>query len=241
MPRLVLLPILVLLLAAPAAAQARAPRAVVAACDRTHQSAVFEGRMATVAHADRMQMRFTLQVSTPDAPDWSRLSVPGFSSWVTSDPGRSRYVYSKRVEALLAPAGYRVKMRFRWLDGSGAVIKSARATSRACRQPDPRADLRVVGVSAVRGEERGTRRYDVVVRNAGRDDAPASSVALELAGGTTLVGAVPPMAPGTREDVFLTGPRCARGDTLAVTADADDAVDERDEAGNTVMLPCPSV
>jgi hypothetical protein len=243
MKRLALLPILLGLVVAPVAyggaTEARAPRAVVAGCDRVDQTAAFEGKMDTIPDADRMQMRFVLQVSTPDEPRWSRVSVPGFSAWVTSEQERSRYVYTKRVESLLAPASYRVKLRFRWLDADGEVLKSARATSRACRQPDPRADLRVVDLLALRLKA-GSRRYDVVVRNSGRADAPASEVRLELADGTVLLGRVPPIAPGDREDVFLSGPACAPGDELTATADADDEVDERDEDGNTVTFRCPS-
>jgi hypothetical protein len=219
--------------------QARAPRAFVESCDKSEQAAAFEGRMDAVEGADRMQMRFTLQVSSSDEPRWTRVSVPGFSAWVTSEPGRSRYVYTKRVESLLAPAAYRVKLRFRWLDADGAVLKNARATSRSCRQPDPRPDLRVIDVSAVRVRPAG-RRYDVVVRNSGREDAPASAVELELENGTVLSGQVPPIAPGDREDVFLSGPACAPGDELTAIADADDEVDERDEDGNAVTFRCPS-
>jgi hypothetical protein len=222
------------------AAQAKArPQALVAACDRIHQAAVFEGHMDAVSGADRMQMRFRLQVSTPDAPVWENVTVPGFTAWVTSDPGRTRYVYDKRVESLLAPASYRVRMRFRWLDAQGVVLQTSHDVSLTCRQPDPRADLRVIGLSAAPGVDASERRYAVAIRNAGRTAAPASTVRLELPDGRALTASVPPIAAAGREDVFLSGPPCRQGDLLIVTADADDAVDERDEA-NVLMLPCPS-
>jgi hypothetical protein len=220
----------------PAATAAAKPRAVVASCDRTHRTAVFEGRMDTLPAATRMQMRFRLLVSTPDEPEWSRVSVPGFSSWVSSDPGRTRYVYTKRVEALLAPAAYRVSLRFRWLDADGKVLRTARALSRSCRQPDPRADLRVVDLSLAPGPE---QRYDITVRNAGRGDAAATVLRVQLPGGAVLFADVPPIAPGGRENVFLSGPGCRPGAPVTVTADVADAVDERDEA-NSFSLPCPS-
>jgi hypothetical protein len=234
MKRLVLI-VSVLAGLVPAATASAKPRAVVSACDRTHRTAAFEGRMDTLGGAARMQMRFRLQVSTPDAPSWSRVSVPGFSAWVTSDPGRSRYVYTKRVESLLAPAAYRVVLKFRWLDSSGAVLRTAHATSRSCRQPDPRADLRVVSLALAPGPR---QRYDITLRNAGRSDAAASVVRLTLPDGTTRSADVPPIAPGGRENVFVSGPACRPGSTVTVTADATDAVDERDEA-NAFRLPCP--
>jgi hypothetical protein len=215
------------------------PHGTVTLCDRVHQSAVFEGRMDTFPRTGRMQMRFRLQISTPAAPAWTRLAVPGFSSWVTSDPGRTRYVYSKRVEALLAPAAYRVLMRFRWLDAQGATLRTAKAISKPCRQPDPRPDLRVTGLGLAPAANGSGRRYDVTVRNTGRSGAAASTLHLVLADGSTLAADVPPIAPGGREDVFLSGPACRPGDVLTATADVADAVDERDEA-NTFSLPCPS-
>jgi hypothetical protein len=233
----VILPLLAgLVLAAPAAA--KPPRATVTSCDRTHRTAVFEGRMDTVKRAVRMQMRFRLQVATPDEPDWSGLSVPGFSSWVSSDPGKTRYVYTKRVEALFAPASYRVSTRFRWLDAQGETIRTTRVLSKPCRQPDPRADLRVVGVSLAPADASGDR-YDITVRNAGRTDAAASIVQVRLPDGTAVTADVPPISRGDRDDVFVSGPACRPGSMLTVTADAGDAVDERDE-DNAFSLPCPS-
>jgi hypothetical protein len=238
MKRLALLaPVLAGLVLVPSAVAK--PRAAVTTCDRVHQAAVFEGRMDTLPRADRMQMRFRLQVSTPEEPDWTRLAVPGFSAWVTSDPGRTRYVYTKRVEALFAPASYRVVTRFRWLDADGAVLKTVRVISKSCRQPDPRADLRVLDLTLAPGAGESSHRYDIGVRNLGRTDAGASTVQLELADGTVLSADVPPIAPGDREDVFVTGPACRPGDALTVIADAGDGVDERDE-DNAVSLPCPS-
>jgi hypothetical protein len=186
-----------------------------------------------------MQMRFRLQISTPEAPAWTSLSLPGFAAWQTSDPGRKRYVYDKRVEALLAPAAYRVRMQFRWLDAHGAVLQTARDVSAPCRQPDPRPDLRVTGLTTAPGANASERRYAVSVRNAGRTAAPASTVRLDLPDGSALIASVPPIAPAGSEDVFLTGPACRHGELLTATADADDAVDERDEA-NALTLPCPS-
>jgi hypothetical protein len=229
---------------APAGAGAAAvaktpPHGTVTVCDRVHKSAVFEGRMDTTPRTDRMQMRFRLQVWTPDAPAWTRLAVPGFSAWVTSDPGRTRYVYSKRVESLLAPAAYRVITRFRWLDARGATLRTAQTISKPCRQPDPRPDLRVSGLALAPAADGSGRRYDVTVRNAGRSDAAASTLHLVLADGSTLPADVPPIAPGGREDVFVSGPACRSGEMLTAIADVADAVDERDEA-NAFSFPCPS-
>src|SRR5687767_6408803 len=111
-----LVALLLLALAAPAAGAAAVPRsaakAVLDACERStdelDRAAVFEGQMRTIAGASRMQMRFTLQARTPEETRWSAVAAPGFGTWVGSAAGTSRYVYTKRVENLLAPASYRV-------------------------------------------------------------------------------------------------------------------------------------
>jgi CARDB len=234
--RSALIALLALAVLAPGAADASPrpkQRVLVTTCDRLGQAAVFEGRMDAIPGAVRMQLRFRLEVSTPDVPEWTRVAVPGFSSVLTSNPNRTRFVYAKRVEALLAPAAYRVQVRFRWLDANGGVLRTTYLRSRPCRLPDPRADLKPVGLTL--GAD---ARYDVAVRNAGRGAAAASTVTLVFPGGTTVSAPVPPMAAGVREDVFVNGPACAPGQSVAVTADSGDAVDESDE-DNLVMLPCP--
>ena len=134
--RATLIALLCLLVASPAEGAADAPRsaskALLSACERgtdqLDRAAVFEGRMRTIAGASRMQMRFTLQARTPDTVRWSAVTAPGFGSWVSSAAGTSRYVYTKRVESLLAPAAYRVLLRFRWT-GPGGPSPSSRTVS----------------------------------------------------------------------------------------------------------------
>lgn len=234
----VLTALAVLALAAPA--QAKAPRALLLSCDPAHHAAVFEGQMDAVPAASRMQMRFRLQVSSPEQPPWSSVKAPGFTGWVTSDPGRARYVYTKRVMELPGPATYRVQVRFRWLDAAGAVVRAMRATSRTCTIPDPRADLRVTALQVRLGAEAETNRYAVTVRNAGRRAADASDLTLALPGRAPVTGLIGGLAPGGKEVLVLTGPACRPGETITVTADAEDAIDEADEA-NDRSFTCPAL
>jgi hypothetical protein len=192
--------------------------------------------MDTVAGAERMAMSFTLQVRPRGRRHWHRVRLPGFRDWHTSDPGRDRYVYTKRVEELVGPARYRVAVRFRWLDADGAIVRSASDASRACRIPDPRPDLGVAAVTV----RPGRTHYAVTVRNAGRSVAGASWVQLDLGdGGPPLTVSVGELAPHDVQTVVLAGRACAPGATLTATADATDAVDERDEADNALATVCP--
>ena len=141
-----------------------------------------------------MQMRFTLQTRLTADDRWTAVEAPGFGVWTTSASGTSRYVYTKRVENLLAPGAYRVAIRFRWLAASGKTLNSVRAFSPSCRQPDPRANLLVRGISVEPTADPARRLYVVLVRNNGRAAADTSSLALTIGGEPQPVAVVPPLA-----------------------------------------------
>ena len=138
-------------------------------------------RCASLAGASRMQMRFTLQARTPDTTRWSAVAAPGFGSWVSSASGTSRYVYTKRVEGLLAPAYYRVLLRFRWLDGAGRVIASHPPRTRAaCRQPDPRPNLVVSSLGVRPTAKPGRAATSRSCATPGRSAAEATALRVAL-------------------------------------------------------------
>src|SRR3954452_13793119 len=88
-------------LAAPASA---APaKVVLTACVPKERAAEFEARMGKVAGAGRLKMRFTLQVRKQGQRAYHRVAAPGFRSWSTAGPGKTSWVFSRRVEALLGP------------------------------------------------------------------------------------------------------------------------------------------
>ena len=241
--RILVLAILLAVFAAPAAQARPSARALLAGCERSldeaDRAAVFQGQMRSVPGASRMQMRFTLQARTPERDRWAALDAPGFGTWLSSAPGTSRYVYTKRVENLLAPASYRVSLRFRWLDAGGAVVVRARDFSRACRQPDPRADLVVSSVGVQPAADPARRRYVAFVRNTGRTAAEPSSLALTVDGVLLPAATVLALEPGEGALVSVEGPACRAGAPLVAVADADESVDESDEADNRLTRSCP--
>ncbi len=244
--RAVILALLALALAAPAASAAVprwAAKAVLSDCERAASgsdgAAVFEGQMRTVRGAARMQMRFTLQVRTPDSSRWSAVNAPGFGTWLRSAAGTARYVYTKRVEGLLAPASYRVQLRYRWLSAEGRTLGTARRSSRACRQPDPRPNL-VVSALAVRpAAKSGRYRYVAFVRNTGRSAADENALRLAFGDAELPLAPVLALEPGEGVEVTVEGPACEAGEPVDADADADDAIDERDEADNRFTRLCP--
>jgi len=244
-----ILALLCLALAAPAAAPAAVPRsaakAVLAGCERGQdeldRAAVFDGQMRTLPGASRLRMRFTLQVSTPDSPRWSAVAAPGFGTWVSSSPGTARYVYTKRVENLLAPASYRVLVRFRWMTPEGRILARAKDYSKGCRQPDPRPDLVVSSLSIQPGPRAGRSRYLAFVRNRGRSKATASTLRVAFDGTALPLAPVAALAPGEGVVVTVEGPACTEGAPVDLDADAAEAVDESDEDNRfTRLCPPPS-
>jgi CARDB protein len=244
MRRLVITAALLVSALAPAAASA-APvgnaRLVscVSALDPADRAATFEGRMRTVRGTVRMQMRFTLQTRGKDQIHWHALAAPGFGRWLSSDPGIGRYVYTKRVVALEAPASYRTVVRFRWLGRAGRRVASDRSTSPTCHQADYRPNLRPLGIDERPGADSEHARYVVPVTNRGKTVAAPFDVVVTVDGATLTPAQSPELAPGERALVEVQGPPCTAGSMLTVDVDPTGAVDERDEEDNRISVPCP--
>ena len=232
MRRIALTIVLFAALAAPAQA---APNAGVAltACVPRERAAEFEARMSAVAGAKRMRMSFTLQVRKQGKVTFKRVAAPGFGDWTTADPGTRRYVFTRRVEALIGPASYRALVRFRWLDARGKTVASTRAYSRACRQPDHRPNLTVKALSL-----EGARNYVALVANNGRTASGPFDLQVTLPDRVLGPVTVENLDPGAQQLVRFHGPRCKAGTTVTAVADPLDAIDERSELDNSFTLTC---
>lgn len=243
--RALLLPLLALLLLAPSAhATGRTTLAArVTDCttgaDDAERAAAFTGSMSA-AGAKRMQMRFTLMQRLGPGPKgtFKKVAVPEWGSWEKADPGRSAFVFTKRIEALTAPAAYRVAIAFRWLDARNHAIRTTTRTSATCEVADPRPDLVLGGVDAV-ATSAGRAAYTVAVGNDGHSDAVPFAVTVTVGGVTSDPVILGPLTAGDRASGAVAAPRCAPGSTITVTLDAANSVDESDEADDVVQRPCP--
>jgi uncharacterized repeat protein (TIGR01451 family) len=178
-----------------------------------------------------------------------RTDVPGLGEWMEPDDptlgsrGADVYKYRQAVGRLVVGYAYRFKVGFRWLDEERKIVREATATTRRCRQPDLRPDLALALVRAKPSQRLpGLVRYVVRVRNDGRTAAKGVVVAATLPGDeqgrTARVGR---LAAGEEADVAFTGPGCEAGEPQPPSFHADpaNAVDEVDEADNTLVLVCP--
>jgi hypothetical protein len=231
----------VLLPAAASAAPVGSARLLTcdSALDPADRIATFEGRMRTVRGATRLEMRFTLQTRSKEQASWRALPAPGFGKWLSSDTGVGRYVYTKRVVALLAPASYRTLVRFRWLGRGGRRIASDRWTSPTCRQADLRPNLRPLAIDARAGADAEHARNIVPVANRGKSAAGPFDVVVTVDGTTLTPAQTPELDPGERALVEVDGPPCTAGSMLTVDVDPTGAVDERAEADNRLTVTCP--
>src|ERR1700754_2602382 len=154
--------------------------------DDASRAAAFTAAMPAATSTRRMQMRFTLMQRTgasAKAP-FKKVAVPGWSGWVTSDPGRQALVFTKRVEGLAAPASYRAVVAFRWLDARGRQQRTATRTTSICDQPDPRPDLVLASLDAAPvGASQAA--YTVSVENEGHVDADPFAVTVTVDGVTS--------------------------------------------------------
>ena len=207
-------------------------RSVLVSCDKQAREAVFEGRMVAIKRATKMQLRFTLQVTTPDDERWRKIDAPGWGQWITAPPSLGKYTYSKTVQNLLAPASYRAVVNFRWRDGRGKTVRSEQATSPACRQPDARADLVVRDVRFEGGQ------YVAVVFNRGREAAGPFAVDFVVDGTPLGTVQVVGLAPQTPVTAVLPGRRCAPGTPLEAVVDPRSQVDEADELNDSLRASC---
>ncbi len=236
---------LLLVLVVPSAARAGdAPklRAIVSSCqsgvDPASRSAAFTASMPAKQDTKKMAIRFDLQQRTVDGGIWKKVAAPSFGRWERSRRGVAGFVYAKDVHGLTAPGEYRAVVRFRWFAADG-TIDETRKTTRTCRQPDQRPDLVGGRVQVVAGPG-GTATYRLPVRNTGRTAAGPFAVTLQVGGARVSAATVGGLAPGGSTIVELSGPACSTGQSVQLTIDDGDAVDESSEEVEVVGPVCPS-
>ena len=219
-----------LMLAFPAAAAAAGPASVsLTACKPKERAAEFEARMEQISGAVRMKLRYTLEGRKPGRV-WRRVAAPELAGWRPADPQTTRFISERRVTELVGPAGYRVLVRFRWIDEDGQVVARTKARSRSCWQPDHRPNIKPRELSF-----EGAGSYVLLVANTGR--SPTGAFDLEISGLTPIV--VDDLAPGEERLIETTGPECQPGTIVTATADPLDLIDERNELDNAISRRCP--
>jgi hypothetical protein len=237
--RLICLPLAAVALLAPVASAHAAKTSVkLKSCTTdlapTARSASFEASISRTKGADRLGVKFTLQIQRPGSKAWEKIASPGLDEWYKSQSGKRRYKYLKTIQNLEAPARYRMRVAFRWYSKSGRTLKTTIRRSASCRQPDLRPDLRISRV------ERGKSRIRVFLRNAGRSQAGTFAVALSANGKQYPAKTIAALAAGKDRLVVFDVPAdaCTAGQRYTVTVDTADAVPESVETNNVRNGTC---
>ena len=213
----------------------------LADCSESERVAVFEGDIRRVKGAVRLQVRFMLQARTPDSGRWGKIKAPGFGTWNTSAPGVRRYVYTKRVENLVGPGAYRVRVDFRWVGGQGRILSTTRRTTPSCKVPDPRPELAAAHLTVLPSlVDPARRRYDFDLANDGPSASGSFAVVLTIDGVAQPPAEILSLTGGEIRDVSLEGPPCTPGSEVVVEVDARDEVIERDEGNDVLRASCPA-
>jgi len=207
------------------------------------RSATFKAIMRSVSGTDHMAMRFKLLAQT-EGPGSGGGSASGsqavasskFAVWHKSHSDVARYVYSQTVKRLKQGTSYRMRVKFRWYDADGNVIRKISRLSPACAQePRARPNLRVSAVSAFPGPAPGTAIYAVSVANPGEGPADAFTVALFVDGGLADSRTIEGLDSGESATIDLNGPACRR---MSAVADSEHAIAETDEDDNALVSSC---
>jgi CARDB len=201
------------------------------------RSAAFEGAMLarSVPGTHTMAMRFDLR-SRAGAPGvFAPSEAPTFGVWERSRARRAGFVFTKRLERLAVPGAYRVVVRFRWYDRRGRLLRATSRTSRACAQPDLRPDL----VLRALPDAPSVAGLRVAVRNVGRGSAGGFDLSVAVGEAPATMLRIAGLGAGERRVLTLDTTACRPGLTVRVGLDAGDVVEEVDEAGALLQLPCP--
>lgn len=201
----------------------------------------FGARMRSTNGADKLELRFGLFQRLPGEKRWTNITDAQIGK-----PHRAKNVFLLRrqltVTKLLAPASYRVVVRYRWQHGD-RVVGRARRTSRACNQRVARPDLvaRSLVVTPLPDDGSGQpkARYELTVANTGKGNADGFEVDFSLAGKTLISITVPKLGPGASITLSQMAQACTSGKRLTARVDPDDLIPERHEDNNTAKATCP--
>lgn len=202
------------------------------------RSATFYARMDAVKGTRRMAMRFTLINRAGDGQP-TVVNDPSLSHWRKSRRRVGRFGYAQSVEGLEPGGVYAMRVRFRWLDSRGKVIRTAKRTSRSCRQQGELPNLSVTGVSALPGKASGTEVYSVDVTNSGRGDAHGVNLNLFVDGAAADSYLLSEVKAGETLTVQFTAPSCKSA--VRGVVDKGNKVNETNEDDNALRSRCPAL
>lgn len=226
-------------LAAPAAAQAAPTSSVHLTKCRTgaepeQRHATYRARMHSVSGSVRMGLRFELLARRPGHAA-EQIRDKKLNALHRSHEGVVNYSYKQTIRQLNPGGSYRTRVKFRWYDANGHVIKRATRYSKACKQTGGLPNLVVSAVSFSEGPS-GTTDYTVSIGNTGESPAEDFRVTLIVDGAVVDERNVARLDAGDSQSIELNGPSCRK---VRAVVDSDHEVVESIEDDNSLKTGCP--
>lgn len=232
--------------AAPPSAQLVKPichRALLPAARKIAVTAV----MRPVSGTASMAMMFDLQRARWRGGPFVSVRGHGLEQWIhPSNPTLGQrpgdiWKFDQKVENLLRPAYYRLRVRFRWTGANGKTLATSTQTGSTCRQPELRPDLlaRSLTIKAVAGQP-AENRYIADIANRGLTAAGSFDVELVVAGKPPQTATVSGLGPRSSTRQSFTGPACSPGSRVTVLVDPNGEVLDYDTDNNTLAVQCPA-
>jgi CARDB len=210
-----------------------------AAVEQTNRSATFSGQMVAIPSTQRMAMRVDVQERLTGETSFRPITAPGLGVWRGSDPGVKIYRYLRQVTGLPAPGDFRAVVSFRWMGSKGHLIRETARHTQACEQPDERPKLVVAQVRASPNDASTSADYEITIRNEGRGPAGVFGVALSVGGVPQPTLIAPPLAGSSSTLLNAAAPICTPGDTIEVTLDPKEQIEEAQGGGLAQQIGCP--
>jgi hypothetical protein len=203
--------------------------------------------MRPISATKRMSLRFELLSKARSTGPWASVSGGDLGRWVSpANPTLGQragdvWILHKSVIDLAAPASYRYKVSFRWIDGHQHTLGSAVKWSGTCMQRELRPDLVVQSIDPqpIAGKP-NLNRYVATIANQGATSARSFRIEFTPGGGQPKFHSVSLLAAHTSMQSSFVGPACTNTAASTVTADPDGVVDDFNRANNTMTAVCSS-
>lgn len=203
--------------------------------------------MRPIPSTQHLALRFDLLRAARRHGHYRVVHGPNLATWISPpDPSLGQHPadvwrLSHPVAGLPAPAYYRLRVSFRWIEMRGRVLAQVVRQTPLCHQLELRPDLAVgaVGVQALSARP-GYDAYTATIRNRGASPAGPFDVALTIAGTAQPAHTVALLRARHTRQVRFVAPACTAGDRVSVAADSAGTVEDLDRSNNVLTVSCPA-
>jgi hypothetical protein len=202
--------------------------------------------MRPVAGTRHMRLRFELLASQRRIGPYQAVFGPNLERWVSpADPRLGTrpgdvWQVPHPIVGLNAPAFYKIRVRFRWLDRSGHSLAQRVLVSAICHQLELRPDLVAQSLTITPAAVSGDDAYLAAIADQGLTGAGPFDVQLGFADGTFLTRHVLWLGRQRTRTIRFVAPSCVAGSAVTLTVDPSAQIDDYNRANNVLTLTCPA-